>query len=56
MTAPQILNHYVDRYGEKEGYCLAIQFCEFWKEASNFPTCLEWCEMIREINEIIKTK
>jgi len=53
-SSHDILNHYVDRYGHAEGYSLALQFCEFMKETEPFPTCLEWCEVVKDINEIMR--
>jgi hypothetical protein len=49
MNPYQTYNSYIDRYGEEEGKQLFIQYCEFMSEVEPFPTCLVWCDMIRQI-------
>ena len=51
MNPTQTYHSYIERYGEDEGKSLYIQYCEFMSEVEPFPKCLEWCEMIRKVND-----
>ena len=52
MNEPiQIYHAYIERYGEVEGKVNFIQYAYFMAECTDFPNCLEWCEIVRMIND-----